>query len=169
MLPIALTCPLWWVARWTARMLASLAVVAACSLGAAALPLGPAATAQAAAPTPAVDTSALRAGHLSAPEPGANPALRGLLRWSDRAADAVAGAGTGAPGAVAGRGEHAAPGTDPAGAAQRQVVQGDLDHAERAVLSVGGPGRVVAAPVDRQRVLVGLVPAAAGPRAPPAR
>ncbi|MFC8849858.1 MULTISPECIES: hypothetical protein [unclassified Micromonospora] len=40
MLPVALTCPLWWVARWTARMLASLAVVVAFSLGAASLPLG---------------------------------------------------------------------------------------------------------------------------------
>ncbi|TDC64642.1 hypothetical protein E1258_07810 [Micromonospora sp. KC207] len=41
MLPVALTCPLWWVARWTARMLTSLAVVVAFSLGAASLPLGP--------------------------------------------------------------------------------------------------------------------------------
>ncbi|WP_431875851.1 hypothetical protein [Micromonospora marina] len=54
MLPIALTCPVWWVARWTARMLASLAVVVACSLGAATLPAGVAA----AAPAPAVAASA---------------------------------------------------------------------------------------------------------------
>ncbi|WP_174537130.1 hypothetical protein, partial [Micromonospora chalcea] len=57
MLPIALTCPVWWVARWTARMLASLAVVVACSFGAATLPAG-AAPAAAAGPayvsTPAV-------------------------------------------------------------------------------------------------------------------
>ncbi len=31
---------MWWVARWVARMLASLAVVVACSLGAATLPTG---------------------------------------------------------------------------------------------------------------------------------
>ncbi|MEH0822362.1 MULTISPECIES: hypothetical protein [unclassified Micromonospora] len=54
MLPIALTCPVWWVARWTARMLASLAVVVACSFGAATLPAGVAA----AAPAPAVAASA---------------------------------------------------------------------------------------------------------------
>ncbi|TYB38736.1 hypothetical protein FXF50_10035 [Micromonospora sp. AP08] len=44
MLPIALTCPVWWVARWIARTLASLAVLAACSFGAATLPVGGAAT-----------------------------------------------------------------------------------------------------------------------------
>ncbi|MEV5630080.1 hypothetical protein [Micromonospora tulbaghiae] len=54
MLPIALTCPVWWVARWTARMLASLAVVVACSFGAATLPAG----VTAAAPAPAVAVSA---------------------------------------------------------------------------------------------------------------
>ncbi|WP_157744625.1 hypothetical protein [Micromonospora viridifaciens] len=111
------------MARWVARLLASLAVVVACSLGAATLPLGPATAAQAVAPTPAADTSTLRAGHLRGPESGAN----------------------------------------------RQVVQPDLDHAERVGLPVGGPGRAVAVPVDRQRVLVGLPPAAVGPRAPPAR
>ncbi|MEU7585445.1 hypothetical protein AB0A95_03995 [Micromonospora sp. NPDC049230] len=44
MLPVAFTCPLWWVARWATRVLTSLAVVAALALGA-----GPA---SAAAPTP---------------------------------------------------------------------------------------------------------------------
>ncbi|MET8043348.1 hypothetical protein ABZU25_21095 [Micromonospora sp. NPDC005215] len=34
MLPVALTCPLWWVARWATRVLTSLAVVAALALGA---------------------------------------------------------------------------------------------------------------------------------------
>ncbi|RAO49691.1 hypothetical protein ONO86_02468 [Micromonospora noduli] len=46
MLPVAFTCPLWWVARWATRVLTSLAVVAALALGA-----GPA-TATAATPTP---------------------------------------------------------------------------------------------------------------------
>ncbi|MEU4336268.1 hypothetical protein AB0F59_16845 [Micromonospora lupini] len=35
MLPVALTCPLWWVARWATRVLTSLAVIAALALGAA--------------------------------------------------------------------------------------------------------------------------------------
>ncbi|MGW9195416.1 hypothetical protein [Micromonospora chersina] len=48
MLPIALTCPVWWVARWIARTLASLAVLGACSFGAAALPVAGAPTAPAA-------------------------------------------------------------------------------------------------------------------------
>ncbi|MEU7921004.1 hypothetical protein [Micromonospora zamorensis] len=34
MLPVAITCPLWWVARWATRVLTSLAVVAALALGA---------------------------------------------------------------------------------------------------------------------------------------
>ncbi|MET8119554.1 hypothetical protein [Micromonospora sp. NPDC005189] len=34
MLPVAFTCPLWWVARWATRVLTSLAVVAALALGA---------------------------------------------------------------------------------------------------------------------------------------
>ncbi|MFF5177949.1 hypothetical protein ACFY2Q_07980 [Micromonospora sp. NPDC000316] len=38
MLPVALTCPLWWVARWATRVLTSLAVVAALALGAWAAP-----------------------------------------------------------------------------------------------------------------------------------
>ncbi|MDG4758961.1 hypothetical protein [Micromonospora sp. WMMD710] len=36
MLPVAFTCPLWWVARWATRVLTSLAVVAALTLGASA-------------------------------------------------------------------------------------------------------------------------------------
>ncbi|MFI7606195.1 hypothetical protein ACIBTV_13825 [Micromonospora sp. NPDC049366] len=34
MLPVAFTCPLWWVARWAGRLLASLAVVGALTVGA---------------------------------------------------------------------------------------------------------------------------------------
>ncbi|MGC4869545.1 hypothetical protein ACLQ3B_29355 [Micromonospora sp. DT53] len=56
MLPVAFTCPLWWVARWATRVLTSLAVVAALALGA-----GPA---TAAAPTSS-----------QAPAPGVVPAL----------------------------------------------------------------------------------------------
>ncbi|MGC4767522.1 hypothetical protein ACLQ25_00855 [Micromonospora sp. DT44] len=49
MLPVALTCPLWWVARWAARVLTSLAVLSL-ALGAAPALL-PASTAAAAPPT----------------------------------------------------------------------------------------------------------------------
>ncbi|MEV4201128.1 hypothetical protein [Micromonospora globbae] len=34
MLPVAFACPLWWVARWASRLLASLAVAGALTLGA---------------------------------------------------------------------------------------------------------------------------------------
>ncbi|MEU4528766.1 hypothetical protein AB0F49_11115 [Micromonospora ureilytica] len=56
MLPVAFTCPLWWVARWATRVLTSLAVVAALALGA-----GPA-TAAAPTPSPVPATSAMPAG-----------------------------------------------------------------------------------------------------------
>ncbi|KKK06853.1 hypothetical protein, partial [Micromonospora sp. HK10] len=59
---IALTCPVWWVTRWTARMLATLAVVVACALGAATLPVGAAATARAATDAGIVDAPAGPAG-----------------------------------------------------------------------------------------------------------
>ncbi|MEU0548921.1 hypothetical protein [Micromonospora sp. NPDC005979] len=55
MLPVALTCPLWWVARWAARVLTSLAVLSL-ALGAAPALL-PASTA--AAPPPAIGSLAL--------------------------------------------------------------------------------------------------------------
>ncbi|SIN42148.1 hypothetical protein [Micromonospora cremea] len=52
MLPAALTCPLWWVARWAARVLASFAVVAALALGAGQAPASAASSvAPAAAPS----------------------------------------------------------------------------------------------------------------------
>ncbi|MET8525035.1 hypothetical protein [Micromonospora sp. NPDC005172] len=55
MLPVALTCPLWWVARWAARVLTSLAVLSL-ALGAAPALL-PASTA--AAPPPTIGSLAL--------------------------------------------------------------------------------------------------------------
>ncbi|MGC4749717.1 hypothetical protein ACLQ28_29275 [Micromonospora sp. DT201] len=62
MLPVALTCPLWWVARWATRVLTSLAVVAALALGAG--------TASAAAPTLSAVPTLSAAPSLSA-EPSA--------------------------------------------------------------------------------------------------
>ncbi|WP_433317753.1 hypothetical protein ACQP0U_09960 [Micromonospora sp. CA-269861] len=55
MLPVAFTCPLWWVARWATRVLTSLAVVAALALGA-----GPA-TAAVSMPSPVPTSSAVPA------------------------------------------------------------------------------------------------------------
>ncbi|MFE9692522.1 hypothetical protein [Micromonospora sp. NPDC005806] len=138
MLPIALTCPLWWVARWTARMLASLAVVVACSLGAATLPVGGAAPA-ASGP---VDAAAVRTG---------SPDLALGFAWSATgSSDAV----TGAP-ARAGAG---ASDPDPAAAADRQFVPAP---------AAPRPAGIV--PGERHPVLVGLLPATVGSRAPPAR
>ncbi|MCX5070072.1 hypothetical protein OOJ91_29925 [Micromonospora lupini] len=48
MLPVALTCPLWWVARWATRVLTSFAVIAALAIGAATSPPGSPAPAAAA-------------------------------------------------------------------------------------------------------------------------
>ncbi|MEU8071933.1 MULTISPECIES: hypothetical protein [unclassified Micromonospora] len=78
MLPIALTCPVWWVARWAARMFASLAVVVACSFGAAALPSG-----VAAAPAPAVAVPAYPAVGASA---AARPEADRVAEWHARPA-----------------------------------------------------------------------------------
>ncbi|MEU1586596.1 hypothetical protein [Micromonospora sp. NPDC005710] len=55
MLPVAFTCPLWWVARWATRVLTSLAVVAALALGA-----GPA-TAATSTPSPVPTSQAVPA------------------------------------------------------------------------------------------------------------
>ncbi|MFC3501677.1 hypothetical protein ACFOOK_12000 [Micromonospora krabiensis] len=45
MLPVAFACPLWWVARWAGRLLASLAVFGALTVGAGSAPGAPAAPA----------------------------------------------------------------------------------------------------------------------------
>ncbi|GGO24390.1 hypothetical protein [Micromonospora parathelypteridis] len=66
MLPVALTCPLWWVARWATRVLTSLAVLAALALGA-----GPA---SAAVPSPsAVPTSSAVSAPSALSAPSAVP------------------------------------------------------------------------------------------------
>ncbi|MFD6565595.1 hypothetical protein [Micromonospora profundi] len=53
MLPVALTCPLWWVARWSTRLLTSFAVAAA----ALALGTGPQSAAAAGSPPPAASAT----------------------------------------------------------------------------------------------------------------
>lgn len=123
-------------------MLASLAVVVACSLGPAALPDGPAAAAS--APCPAgprtFDSASAAAGQ----------ARQAVIHWSGRAAEAAG----------------------PSGAASA-----DLGAASRPGVPAGEPvpaaapaRRTGAGPVHRRHpVLLGLVPAAVGSRAPPAR
>ncbi|WP_089016823.1 hypothetical protein [Micromonospora coriariae] len=54
--PVALTCPLWWVARWATRILTSLAVVAALAVGSGASP------ASAAPPASAVSSGSSSSG-----------------------------------------------------------------------------------------------------------
>ncbi|MER6596792.1 hypothetical protein ABT214_34065 [Micromonospora purpureochromogenes] len=73
MLPVALTSPLWWVARWSSRLLTGLALAVALSLGGPAVPdAGPlsAAPSQAGAPVLAdlavPDGSAVRAAAVPA-------------------------------------------------------------------------------------------------------
>ncbi|MFV2103432.1 hypothetical protein [Micromonospora sp. LOL_024] len=51
--PVALACPLWWLARWAARLLTGFAVAAAFTLGASAAPTGSAGAAPAWANGPA--------------------------------------------------------------------------------------------------------------------
>ncbi|MCX4473432.1 hypothetical protein OOK41_24520 [Micromonospora sp. NBC_01655] len=72
MLSVAPTCPLWWVARWTARMLTSLAVAVAFSLGAGSLSfdaVSPAGAAAAGVPA-AAWSPAGSPPVLGAPDPG---------------------------------------------------------------------------------------------------
>ncbi|RZU74528.1 hypothetical protein EV384_3000 [Micromonospora kangleipakensis] len=176
---------MWWVARWTARMLASLAVVVACSLGAATLPVGAAAAAQAApveAFTPAAPEAsrsaaapALRVGARAVPEPddqsgAAGPALIGAAALDPGRVtngSAVLDAGRVMPGATADRG-RAVRGS--VGAAGGDLVAGTGQQAQP--VGVGSPAAapravIVAAAADRAPG--GTVPAALGSRAPPAR
>ncbi|MEV0006418.1 hypothetical protein AB0H28_29625 [Micromonospora sp. NPDC050980] len=87
MLPIALTCPVWWVARWAARMLASLAVVVAFSLGTATLPAGVAAPASGGPAAGLTVRAAVGTPTVPRPERDDSPAARqrDLTRQSDPA------------------------------------------------------------------------------------
>ncbi|MET7705817.1 hypothetical protein [Micromonospora sp. NPDC005413] len=123
MLPIALTCPLWWVARWATRVLTSLAVVAALALGA-----GPASAA----------TPTLSAGPSSVPTLSAVPtaaqsaqvAPEGAAETSSRAWSVDS-----QPALPAGRGTVAAAGVLPvcaAGADRLPLVDAPSSRAPRA-------------------------------------
>ncbi|WP_431896817.1 hypothetical protein [Micromonospora haikouensis] len=135
MLPVALTCPLWWVARWTARTLTTLAVVVAFSLGAASLPPG----------------TMLPAG-VDPGQAGSGPAV------------AAASASVAGPAAVAEARTVAA--SAAAGSTAAAGAAGPWPPADAPPPAEAGPPQV-AAPAP-QRVPTGLVPAAVGPRAPPA-
>ncbi|MEU7801045.1 hypothetical protein AB0J14_02065 [Micromonospora arborensis] len=78
MLPVALTCPLWWVARWATRVLTSLAVVAALALGAgpasAAVPSPSAVPAPSAVPSPFVPGALVTSCRPTSPEAAAHSA-----------------------------------------------------------------------------------------------
>ncbi|MGC4810916.1 hypothetical protein ACLQ29_10345 [Micromonospora sp. DT228] len=82
MLPVAFTCPLWWVARWATRVLTSLAVVAALALGA-----GPA---SAAASSPAA-ASSLGTAPTVGTAPSAGVAGEAFPAWSVDAQPALPG------------------------------------------------------------------------------
>ncbi|MFJ6154701.1 hypothetical protein [Micromonospora profundi] len=76
MLPVALTCPLWWVARWSTRLLTSF-VVAALALGP-----GPQSTAAAGSPPPAAGSATVGVGSSASSSLTAAPVLRLGLQTS---------------------------------------------------------------------------------------
>ncbi|MFG1677131.1 hypothetical protein [Micromonospora sp. NPDC049282] len=139
MLPIALTCPVWWVARWAARMLASLAVVVAFSLGTATVPVGVSAAA---------------------------PASTGLTLRTAAGAPAVPRAehvDTAAWQRVTAAERHGVT------AAERQHDLGAARQNAPVGVPEPPPEGAVAPPAGRLPLPGGQPPASAGPRAPPAR
>ncbi|MFF5214483.1 hypothetical protein [Micromonospora sp. NPDC000442] len=116
MLPVAPARPLWWLARWAARLLTGLAVAAAFTLGAWALPGHPAPADRLVATAPPVETAAPPA---SADWYQAAPLdLVGLVTPTARCA-----------------GDSA----DPAGASTLPTERAADDHADRAGASATQP------------------------------
>lgn len=151
-------------------MLAGLAVAAACSLGAATLPVGAAAAAQAAPVvevTPAAPESswslippALRVAPHAVPEPGDRPADAALALIGSAALD---------PARVTTRSAVL-----PAVRASGDAAGGDLATGAGQALPVGigvplAASRNVVVTISRDRVGAGVGPAALGSRAPPVR
>lgn len=141
MIPVALTCPVWWVARWTVRMLTSLTVVVACSLGAAALSVDNAGPDWAA---PAGVTSGSGEWTVA----GADRATHGILRSAGSDSARAAGAGSGST---------------------RPDVVVAVDSVPSAGLVLATPQPLEVVPAARHRALAGLTPATLGSRAPPVR
>jgi hypothetical protein len=131
-LPVALTCPLWWVARWATRVLTSLAVLA--------LALGAAPTLPPASTAPA---SPLAVESLTLAEPGA-PSTVALI---DRALT-----GWAAPGGQAATGGQAAAGWAVPGGqtAARQASAGWAAPAQAAAARQASAGWAAAGQADRR-------------------
>ncbi|WP_405095249.1 hypothetical protein [Micromonospora sp. NBC_01412] len=151
MLPVAPTCPLWWVARWTARMLTSLAVAVAFSLGAGSLSFDPAPPADAGGQAPAWSLAG------SLPVVGA-PDHDPVPAWSLVGSTPAIGASDHGPAPAAGV-RAAGPG--------RAAADTPAAPAHPAAVPPGPAGRSVVDPAPAPRMPVGPAPATAGSRAPP--
>ncbi|NBE84515.1 hypothetical protein [Micromonospora rubida] len=166
MLSVAPVCPLWWVARWTARMLTSLAVAVAFSLGAGSLSFDPAPPADAPgghAPAWSLTGSLPVIG---APDAGPVPA------WSLVGSTSAIGASDHCPVLAAG---VCAAGPDRAAASTLSAATGTLSVAAgipaapaySGAVPAGPAGRSVVDPAPAYRMPVGPAPTTAGSRAPP--
>ncbi|MEW2141819.1 hypothetical protein AB0869_03260 [Micromonospora vinacea] len=138
MLPVAFTCPLWWVARWATRVLTSLAVVAALALGA-----GPA-TASGSTPSPVPTWNAVPASVAAGPlaascrQVGAHGAARPAIP-PEAAEESVAACAVDAPVTL--------PGDQ--GAIQGGVLPVRAAGSDRLPLVGGAGGRASRAPPGR--------------------
>ncbi|WP_433349063.1 hypothetical protein [Micromonospora sp. CA-111912] len=153
MLSAAPTCLLWWVARWTARMLTSLAVAVAFSLGAGSLSFDP-------APPAGADA----AGGSAAWSPADSPAVLGVpdpdlgRAWSPAGSPAVLGASDLGPVPAAGM-RGAGPG--------RAAADVPAAPAHPGAVPAAPAGRSVIDPAPVHRMPVGPAARTAGSRAPP--
>ncbi|MET8231551.1 hypothetical protein ABZS77_12865 [Micromonospora sp. NPDC005298] len=153
MLPVAFTCPLWWVARWATRVLTSLAVVAALAFGAGASPASAAGH-----PTSAGTASAFTVGPVAGPPSTTSAFAAGPSTTSGRA------------GAVVAVGHGSSVVADDT--ADRRTSTGPTDPqparlALHLLPGVAGDTPVRASGAERQPHADG--PATRAPRAPPAR
>ncbi|MGK5444343.1 hypothetical protein ACSNN7_21340 [Micromonospora sp. URMC 105] len=161
MLPVARTSPLWWVARWSSRLLTGLALAVALSLGGSAVSdTGPGAAAPRPAAAPALadlavpDVSAVRAAavHLTA-----SPAVDLTARSAGTIAAGPAGTIAAGPAVTLGAGDARSAGH---ALVAPPVVPFDP------VASIDRAGRS-AHPVTAPPPLAGPAVGASGPRAPP--
>ncbi|MFG1763884.1 hypothetical protein ACGFIH_11215 [Micromonospora parva] len=140
MLPVAFTCPLWWVARWATRVLTSLAVVAALALGAG--PATAAASTPSPVPTSSVVSASVAVGPLAAScrHVGAHDAARPAAAIpSDAVEEAVPAWAVDSPGALPEEHGVIATGVLPVRGAQ----------SDRLPLVDGASGRACRAPPER--------------------
>ncbi|MEH0983642.1 hypothetical protein [Micromonospora sp. CPCC 205556] len=144
MLPVALTSPLWWVARWSSRLVTGVAVAVALSLGGSA----PSGAVELPSTAPLPVTAAPSQFVPAVTDPAASAAVAGR-RAAGAAptgrADTVAGDLTG----------YAAGAHDPVGRPAMPAV-------------ADGSARPAGALVAAAATFTGLAPTVTGPRAPPA-